>query len=136
MREVIEGWVARDKDDILCLYESCPVRFGDMLWVEKDMELEPSEQNVYILNKDLFPELKWEDEPMRVKITIEAGVNRQPANNTYEPHQISYEDELRIRQEYCDHDWVENHNGFYHDPCFIPMICTKCGAKTEFYQRD
>ena len=57
-------WVARDKNGVLCLYKSKP--FKDVLY-----ELWDSSRNPTILNPDLFPSVKWEDdEPTEVVLTL------------------------------------------------------------------
>lgn len=61
--EVIEGWVARDKDGRLMLHQVCPQR---VLFVDGF----PPEEGSIDLSKNLFPEITWESEPMRCKITI------------------------------------------------------------------
>ena len=68
MNEVkIKGWVARDSFlDVVSLYSTKPYRNGGIgIW------------NILSggcigLSKDLFPDLKWEDEPLEVEITIKA----------------------------------------------------------------
>lgn len=58
----IKGWVARDKDNDVYVYLTQPSRFkeqwvcGGDVWVK-------------IPHTD-FPELKWEDEPIEVELTI------------------------------------------------------------------
>lgn len=60
----IDGWVARDKNRTLCLFPTEPIRpiraphwrIVRGLWIE--------------LNKNLFPDLTWESEPLEVTITI------------------------------------------------------------------
>lgn len=55
-------WVARDKNGTLKLFDSMPKR-GELCgewfnaWCFK-------------LNNDLFPDLKWEDEPIEVELKI------------------------------------------------------------------
>lgn len=62
---VIEGYVARDKDDNLWLYEEYPVRMGNY-WLNDNFIM-----SFPIPNK-MFPNLKWEDEPIKVELTIKA----------------------------------------------------------------
>lgn len=64
MKEVIEGWIARDKDDFLACYEKEPER-GEKEWLVN------YEESFFALRKARFPEQKWEDEPRKVLITIE-----------------------------------------------------------------
>ena len=71
MKEVIEGWIARDqepdefssKGTDLFLYLYKPIRcVGNFI-----------DDGGYCMSlpRELFPEQKWEDEPKKVKITIE-----------------------------------------------------------------
>lgn len=57
---VISGWVARDENKSLYLYEKRPVRNHNE-WVE---------ETVIILDDDLFPDLTWESEPEQVEIIL------------------------------------------------------------------
>ena len=60
--KVIEGWIARDKCGNIYLYPTEPFR-GVEEWHEKD------EMHFYI-PKESFPEVTWDSEPKRVKITL------------------------------------------------------------------
>lgn len=59
----IEGWVARDEDGCLNLFNGEPERIADCVW------------GIYLgdlglgLPKEYFPDLKWSD-PIKVTITI------------------------------------------------------------------
>ena len=58
----IKGWVARDQDGLLTLFDSEPKRFPvDESWIGCGFTDLP---------KDLFPDLKWEDEPIEVELPI------------------------------------------------------------------
>lgn len=65
---VIQGWVARDEDGRLCLYQNKPKREAyDFLrrgyWTDRT--------NQYVdFPSNLFPDLTWEDEPQEVEIII------------------------------------------------------------------
>lgn len=57
-------WVARDKDGELYLYESRPTKESDdsLVWtVDSDAYFEK-------LDRESFPNLKWEDDPIPVKL--------------------------------------------------------------------
>ena len=59
----IKGWVARWKDSIkIFLFNEKPFRLGIEWHNETDRKI--------LLPKDSFPELKWEDEPIEVELTI------------------------------------------------------------------
>lgn len=60
---VIEGYVARDESNDLWLYEEYPVRMGNY-WLNDNFIMS-------IPNK-MFPNLKWEDEPIKAELTIKA----------------------------------------------------------------
>lgn len=63
--ETIRGWVARDKFGALCLWRDEPAR-EEVAWGKA------CEMGEWIkLDPTLFPQIKWEDEPQEVKITIE-----------------------------------------------------------------
>lgn len=60
----IEGWIARDKDDdAICLFGKEPERLDCGIWHTFATGI--------ILPTDSFPDIKWEDEPLKVKLTIE-----------------------------------------------------------------
>ena len=63
---VIQGWVARDSDGTLSLFAVKPERVryrrrNGGLWMAKTMT---------DLNSELFPDLTWESEPIKVSISI------------------------------------------------------------------
>lgn len=57
-------WVARNKDGWLVLFESKPVR-GEGFWYTNSRD-----DDSMPINSSLFPDLKWEDEPIEVEIKI------------------------------------------------------------------
>ncbi len=58
-------WVARDKEGFLYLYEDIPLR--DTLFED----WEPSyPEGCLRINPTLFPNLKWEDEPVEVELKL------------------------------------------------------------------
>lgn len=63
-KATISLWVARDKNGLLYLYENKPMKFSTTF----------DEHNgfcVELLNSDLFPEVKWEDEePTEIELVI------------------------------------------------------------------
>ena len=71
MKETIEGWIARDEEPYtsssegtdLFLYPYNPIRTVGNFVDERGYCMS--------LPKELFIEQKWEDEPRKVKITIE-----------------------------------------------------------------
>lgn len=62
----LEGWVARDcfRGNI-CLFEHKPIRPS-----EQDLGIWKCHGSVLHLPKEAFPKLRWEDEPVKVKLTI------------------------------------------------------------------
>jgi hypothetical protein len=52
-------WVARDRDGLLLLYSETPKR-RDSYWY--------TQEEAFYISIDLFPNLKWEDEPMEVEL--------------------------------------------------------------------
>lgn len=59
-------WVARDKDGELVLYKGKPVRSHSKdKWVSFGVNWEN-----FTIDESLFPDLKWEDEPIEVELTI------------------------------------------------------------------
>lgn len=62
---VISGWVARDENNSLYLYEKRPVRDHDE-WVE---------ETVIYLDDDLFPDLTWDSAPEPIEIIIKRKKN-------------------------------------------------------------
>lgn len=62
--KTLKAWVAREKDGRLYLYLS-PPRKGSREW------LPDINTDYFKIDRDLFPEVKWEDEePKEVSITI------------------------------------------------------------------
>ena len=57
----IKGWVARDKDGCLYCYTSRPWRL-DCDWRGNGA--------IFLKNKENFPDLKWEDEPIEVELIV------------------------------------------------------------------
>lgn len=59
-------WIARDKDDDLGLFTHLPKRCKDYggSWEAADCE----DSEYCGINKKLFPEFKWEDDPVEVDI--------------------------------------------------------------------
>lgn len=58
-------WVARDKDNTLCLYVTEPYRNGDKeCWIPLD-----EDYTYFELPPELFPQVHWMDEPIEVRIT-------------------------------------------------------------------
>ena len=61
----IERWIARDKDETLCLYwgENPPTKIEEIWDYDSDYEE---------IDGSLFPEVKWsDDEPTKVKLVID-----------------------------------------------------------------
>lgn len=62
--ETFKGWAAKDKGyDYPCVYKNRPKRTTSGSWYDGSGDL-------IILRKDSLPDLKWEDEPIEVEITI------------------------------------------------------------------
>jgi hypothetical protein len=62
---VIEGWVARDESGYLCIFSRRPARNLRLnLWYLL------GNGHRYTLPKELYPELTWKDEPIRLKFEI------------------------------------------------------------------
>lgn len=60
----IKGWVARDENGSLHLFEVEPRRLEDKhQWWDRDYDCT-------VLDESDFPDLKWEDEPVYVKLII------------------------------------------------------------------
>ena len=59
----IEAWAARDEGGMLYLYRDKPIK-AKFVWYSPGFS--------FVLASASFPEIKWsDDEPTRVKITIE-----------------------------------------------------------------
>lgn len=66
---VIQGWVARDLDRALQLWESKPQR-NDITNDEWGMA-----NGIILLPTDLFPDLTWESDPIEVEIILKRKKN-------------------------------------------------------------
>lgn len=75
MKEQIEGWVARDGDNngFLTCFNTIPIRMPKrFLRKQRKVWLCSKECTSWVgVPRNLFPNLKWEDEPIKVKITYE-----------------------------------------------------------------
>lgn len=59
-------WIGRDRDGWLYLFHRKPVRYRNMCWDLADNDaIDP-----WLLDKSLFPDLTWDDEPVEVEIKI------------------------------------------------------------------
>lgn len=74
-------WVARNKDGYLGLYSWCPERYNDEQW-SKEYWIRAMR-----LPRDMFPDLKWEDEPLEVNLV---AVPPQNINLDYEVAKALY----------------------------------------------
>ena len=61
-------YIARDEDGVLFLYDACPVRLTDFFASQVGYNVMPLEQK-------LFPEVTWENSPVRVELSI-VGLDR------------------------------------------------------------
>jgi len=70
MEKVIKGWIAKDGDDWerVCFFNTKPTRGKGILNKKQWMCQEVGWY--FALPKHLFKEMKWEEEPIKVSITI------------------------------------------------------------------
>lgn len=62
-------WVARDKDECLWLFIDKPIRSKTSFWWEVDTKNSLlRDDDCMEINGGLFPELRWEDEPLEVEL--------------------------------------------------------------------
>ena len=54
LQSTIKAWVARDENGMLYLYLDKPLNFEGR-WI-------PTSHRFTVMNEELFPEVKWEDE--------------------------------------------------------------------------
>lgn len=74
-------WIARDKDNSLWLYDEKPVRNEK----EEDWTIaSPTDTAVGVLDKDMFPKLQWEDEPLEVDLLPKGKTNKTDITVTRE----------------------------------------------------
>ncbi len=64
---VLEGWVARDEDGLISLFDTEPERIADCVWA-----VYPGHTLGIRLPDDSFPSVTWLTEPKKVRITLEA----------------------------------------------------------------
>lgn len=63
-----KGWVARDKDGLLCVfYGDKPQRGGGNRWWPPE---HCPERDWMCIDEKKFPELTWESEPIEIELTI------------------------------------------------------------------
>lgn len=64
MEEKFTGWVARDKNGVVCIYEHKPEKGFDF-WGSREPPIFAA------VRENIFPNVKWEDkEPTEVELTI------------------------------------------------------------------
>lgn len=64
-KKSVRMWIARDKNDCLFLYKSKPIKNLEL----NSLQWETAYLDALILDPDLFPSVKWEDnEPTKVII--------------------------------------------------------------------
>lgn len=62
-------WVARDKDGTLLMYNDEPIRSSIFSCWEVDTEKSSIGEDDYMeIYGDLFPDLRWEDNPIEVEL--------------------------------------------------------------------
>lgn len=66
---VIQGWISRDKDNALILWESKPQR-NNITNDEWGMA-----SGIMLLPNNLFPDLTWDSDPLEVEIIIKRKKN-------------------------------------------------------------
>lgn len=59
----MEIWIARDKNEELCLYLSEPIK-------HKSTFNSRFGEGYFVLSKEEFPEITWENSPKQVKLKI------------------------------------------------------------------
>lgn len=64
-----EGWVARDSTGDLFCYKSKPVRMLKLRQWRANISSPWKGSVLFALPNDLFPELTWRDEPIKISIT-------------------------------------------------------------------
>lgn len=66
-KKSVRMWIARDKNDCLFLYKSKPIKNLEL----NSFQWETAYLDALILDPDLFPSVKWEDnEPTKVIIRL------------------------------------------------------------------
>ena len=69
MDEKITAWIARDKHNVLTLFEEKPNKIIEFGW--QPMGWWDTSKYEMVIPKELFPQVKWEDEkPTEVELTI------------------------------------------------------------------
>ena len=62
-------WIARDKYEGLWLFIEKPIRSASEFWWEVDTKNSILREDDYMeIDGDLFPDLRWEDEPIEVEL--------------------------------------------------------------------
>lgn len=71
-------WIARDKDETLWLFEEMPQRITGDIYKDDgwwcDVEDTSRNMSYCMLDSNLFPDLKWEDEPREVVLVEKSSV--------------------------------------------------------------
>lgn len=63
---VLEGWVARDEDGLIHLFDTEPERIADCAWATY-----PGHSLGVRLPENSFPSVTWQSEPKEIRMTLE-----------------------------------------------------------------
>lgn len=71
----MELWIARDKDGLICLFKTKPIRQDNAFYANEYLCT-----SCFALDFDAFPEVTWENSPK--KVTIELAEPKRELTNT------------------------------------------------------
>lgn len=96
--KTIKAFLARDLDGSLCIYFNGKLRKYVDTWII-DLTKSNGRVNCAYLDKDLFPEVKWEDEePTEVEIKI-VGSPQKQAQAKFDPKTLKPFDKVLVRND-------------------------------------
>lgn len=61
----MEIWIARDKNGLICLFNTKPIRHDDEFYANENLTA-----SCFALDFDAFPEVTWENSPKRVEVKL------------------------------------------------------------------
>lgn len=105
--EKIKGWVARDDDGTLAIHYEKPRRvcyYNNEIVLDGTPWVWENEAGYGLLPVKIFPDLKWEDEPLEVELAIKriSTLSEEPNKSLEEAAEISFDEADALAKDYVN----------------------------------
>lgn len=105
--EKIKGWVARDDDGTLAIHYEKPRRvcyYNNEIVLDGTPWVWENEAGYGLLPVKIFPDLKWEDEPLEVELAIKrvSTLSEEPDKSLEEAAEISFDEADALGKDYVN----------------------------------